>query len=158
MKKSFTLILLLITTLLNYAQSTTQEEYNYITKGFKIQTDFGLDMKEGYSLKRFHTITDNFYKADFLLLMRKEDSSTAGLMYAISFKKLPEEPGKGYEGDYIDTYYFCIPVGTKKNKLMADNYTLMLTLLKGKNEYQRSLIWGAYLASMLDFLSYLMED
>ena len=28
---------------------TTEEEYNYLTKGYKIQVDNGLDMKKGYS-------------------------------------------------------------------------------------------------------------
>ena len=43
----------------SYAQSslevteiapTTEEEYNYLTKGYKIQVESGLDMKKGYSL------------------------------------------------------------------------------------------------------------
>ena len=29
---------------------TTEEEYNYLTKGYKIQVESGLDMKKGYSL------------------------------------------------------------------------------------------------------------
>ena len=29
---------------------TTEEEYNYLTKGYKIQIENGLDMKQGYSL------------------------------------------------------------------------------------------------------------
>ncbi len=34
----------------SFSQSTTQEEYNYITKGYKIQVESGLDMKKGYIL------------------------------------------------------------------------------------------------------------
>jgi len=34
-----------------FAQQTTEEEYNYITKGYKIQIESGLDMKKGYTLK-----------------------------------------------------------------------------------------------------------
>ena len=37
-----------------YAQTTittTEEEYNYITKGYKVQFESGLDMKKGYILK-----------------------------------------------------------------------------------------------------------
>lgn len=30
---------------------TTEEEYNYLTKGYKIQIESGLDMKKGYTLK-----------------------------------------------------------------------------------------------------------
>lgn len=32
-------------------EPTTQEEYNYVTKGYKIQIESGLDMKKGYSIK-----------------------------------------------------------------------------------------------------------
>lgn len=30
---------------------TTQEEYNYLTKGYKIQVESGLDVKKGYTIK-----------------------------------------------------------------------------------------------------------
>lgn len=33
------------------AQGTTEEEYNYLTKGYAIQVSSGLDMKKGYTLK-----------------------------------------------------------------------------------------------------------
>ena len=48
----FALIVVILTgvTKLN-AQPTTEEEYNYVTKGYKIQFESGLDMKAGYSLK-----------------------------------------------------------------------------------------------------------
>ena len=34
-----------------YAQPTSEEEYNYITKGYKVQVETGLDMKAGYHFK-----------------------------------------------------------------------------------------------------------
>ncbi len=34
----------------NSFSQTTQEEYNYLTKGYKVQIESGLDMKKGYSL------------------------------------------------------------------------------------------------------------
>ena len=36
---------------------TTQEEYNYITQGYREQEAKGLDMKSGYSFKIFKTTT-----------------------------------------------------------------------------------------------------
>ena len=42
--------LLLFTTSFCAKAQTTLEEYNYITKGYKVQTDSGLDMKKGYEL------------------------------------------------------------------------------------------------------------
>lgn len=37
----------------SYAQ-TTLEEYNYVTKGYQIQKESGLDMKKGYRLIELH--------------------------------------------------------------------------------------------------------
>jgi hypothetical protein len=39
---------------------TTTEEYNYLTKGYKIQLESGLDMKQGYELKPVTTVQYNF--------------------------------------------------------------------------------------------------
>jgi len=36
---------------------TTQEEYNYVTKGYKTQLESGLDMKKGYTLKALTSAT-----------------------------------------------------------------------------------------------------
>ena len=35
---------------------TTLEEYNYVTKGYKVQIESGLDMKKGYRFEDIHTI------------------------------------------------------------------------------------------------------
>lgn len=57
MKVLTTLLFSLFTVvLMAQVNPTTQEEYNYITKGYKIQQESGLDMKKGYSLK-FYTET-----------------------------------------------------------------------------------------------------
>ena len=39
----------------SYSQ-TTLEEYNYVTKGYKVQIESGLDMKKGYRFEDIHTI------------------------------------------------------------------------------------------------------
>lgn len=49
--KLLTSILLLLYASTFFGQ-TTNEEYNYVTKGFKIQIESGLDMKKGYGLKK----------------------------------------------------------------------------------------------------------
>ena len=46
---------------------TTLEEYNYVTKGYKIQFEGGLDMKKGY---RFEEVTQHNTKSAFLGVMR----------------------------------------------------------------------------------------
>lgn len=52
MKTILTTLLLGLASLCLTAQ-TTLEEYNYITKGYKIQLENGLDMKKGYAVVGF---------------------------------------------------------------------------------------------------------
>ena len=60
--------------------STTTEEYNYLTKGYKIQLSSGLDMKQGYSFERLAIITKGRYKFDFQAFFRSESNQLAGIM------------------------------------------------------------------------------
>lgn len=48
--KTFLIITLLLITQTLFGQ-TTQEEYNFITKGYRFTIDYGLDMKRGYTMK-----------------------------------------------------------------------------------------------------------
>jgi hypothetical protein len=48
--KKVVIVLLAFAAVCKITAQTTQEEYNYITKGYKIQLESGLDMKKGYSL------------------------------------------------------------------------------------------------------------
>ncbi|WP_421799825.1 hypothetical protein [Haliscomenobacter sp.] len=51
--KFFLSLILIAFCSISFAQGTTQEEYNYVTKGYKIQQESGLDMKKGYSIKLY---------------------------------------------------------------------------------------------------------
>ena len=58
-KSLFVIIALIATQTIN-AQScktvgTTGDEYNYITKGYKVQIESGLDMKKGYEFRDIDT-------------------------------------------------------------------------------------------------------
>lgn len=41
------------------AQATTDEEFNYLTKGYKIQVESGLDMKKGYHIELLDSLNTN---------------------------------------------------------------------------------------------------
>lgn len=43
--------ILFLLSIYSFGQGTTLEEYNYLTKGYKIQLESGLDMKKGYYFK-----------------------------------------------------------------------------------------------------------
>ena len=49
-KLMFFLLLVASQTVFGQNKGTTEEEYNYLTKGYKIQVESGLDMKKGYTL------------------------------------------------------------------------------------------------------------
>jgi hypothetical protein len=83
---------------------TTEEEYNYVTKGYKVQIESGLDMKKGYTLKdlgewnlKYSDVSRGFA---FKGLYRENDSIPCAVM-AIYQKKRSGKPA-------ISEYY-CIP-------------------------------------------------
>jgi hypothetical protein len=97
---TLTTILTALISLTSFSQ-TTEEEFNYLTKGYKIQLESGLDMKKGYTIKDYGTwgtkYTDFERNATFKGLFRDgEDKPCAVLMI---FKKT--------NNDYAE--YVCIP-------------------------------------------------
>jgi hypothetical protein len=63
-----------------YATPTTLEEYNYLTKGYKIQVESGLDMKKGYLIEKqdAHEIGDYFFTV--MKLIREHGHELAGIL------------------------------------------------------------------------------
>lgn len=84
---------------------TTLEEYNYVTKGYKIQIESGLDMKAGYILKDItdfittYTVDENkiHRKTTFKLLYRQNNDLPVAIMMITERK----------DNNYKE--YFCIP-------------------------------------------------
>jgi hypothetical protein len=79
---------------------TTETEYNYVTKGYKIQISSGLDMKAGYSLEDIEVVTIGTYIYEIKALVRSEKQEIAALMV------ITKSTAWG------NTYYFCIPNGS----------------------------------------------
>lgn len=85
MKKTILLFALILITNLSFSQTTenngtTLEEYNYMTKGFKIQQSSGLDMKKGYSFNNIDNITRGNYSFSFNSLIRTNENQLAGIL------------------------------------------------------------------------------
>lgn len=60
---------------------TTEEEYNYMTKGYKVQMESGLDMKKGYSFDDFGQETKvGNYSFHFKALIRDDKKQVAGVL------------------------------------------------------------------------------
>lgn len=100
MKKFFFLFIFIST---NVFSQTTLEEWNYITKGYKIQKESGLDMKKGYELKDILTSYYNYDTPDrvfnFKQLIRLRDNQIAAIMIEVVLSS----NGQKY------TLYYCIP-------------------------------------------------
>jgi len=59
---------------------TTQEEYNYVTQGYKEQEAKGLDMKKGYAFKTLATTTHDDRKVILVGLYRTNPSVLCAIM------------------------------------------------------------------------------
>lgn len=116
MKKMFYLLLLLFTGSL-FAQPTistpilptSEEEYNYLSKGYKIQLESGLDMKKGYYIEDMpilknhmrlnidNVIKDVVRQSAFKLLFREGEKRPCAILLIQTRK------------DNNVQSYFCIP-------------------------------------------------
>ena len=74
---------------------TTMDEFNYITKGYKIQLESGLDMKAGYE---FTKIDDVVIGERSVALSKLVNNKTRVVGYLIVYKKSNK-----------DSEYICIP-------------------------------------------------
>jgi len=97
MKKVTIAICLLMLSMTAHTQ-TTLEEYNYLTKGYKIQIESGLDMKKGYTLKYLLESVIQF-KTKFYGLYRDDETSPCAILAIQDVKTLISPT----------TYYICIP-------------------------------------------------
>lgn len=99
MKKLF-LLLCMLGTGLAYSQ-TTQDEYNYLTKGYSVTIAQGLGVKAGYTLtsKGTFSLDEGGYTlaVSVLSLVRTADNSYAAALVMV------------HDSKKDNTTYFCIP-------------------------------------------------
>lgn len=111
--------------------STTEEEYNYMTKGYRVQTESGLDMKKGYRFGEYEVIPVGNYSFEVKPLIREAQNELAGIL-VISKSKISGR-----------TYYLAIPVGN--SDLMGRYYAAL-------NEWDSSIL-SAYSYVISAYLS-----
>ncbi|MBB1194998.1 hypothetical protein DNC80_15135 [Flavobacterium sp. SOK18b] len=96
--------------------STNQKEYNYLTKGLKIQRESGLDIIAGYDLLEAGKVS-------------------IGTQYSFSFSNLIEKSTGNLKAISVvvtstvtkSTYYLCIPVNNLKLFSEYTDYTYQLS-------------------------------
>jgi len=77
--------------------ATTNEEYNYLTTGYKIQIESGLDMKKGYSFNNMLERELGAYTFNIKSLIRDSSHQVAALLVIVH----SSVSGKDY--------YVCLP-------------------------------------------------
>ncbi|MFK7946960.1 MAG: hypothetical protein AB8G11_05175 [Saprospiraceae bacterium] len=111
---------------LTYGQ-TTQEEYNFITKGYRFTIDYGLDMKQGYTMTRLkdYNFSTSFH-ADIMGLFRVS-GDLAGYLVRIkdgTFNKdicIPTENSANDIWQQYDYLLQSLPLSTQRY------YTIILS-------------------------------
>jgi hypothetical protein len=83
------------------APGTTEEEYNFLSKGYRVQIESGLDMKKGYIFQEFGEVKQSSYSFNFKILIREAKKEVAGILVITK----SEVSG--------NTYYVAIPVNNK---------------------------------------------
>ena len=105
--KNITLLLLILSSFAYSQVGTTEAEYNYITKGYKIGLDSGMDLKQGYRLENIVTLNEGNYSYDFKIFYREQEKTLAGIMMVATSKL------------WGNIYYLCIPAGNSSPDLFT---------------------------------------
>lgn len=100
--KTLSTILLLLISIISFGQSepapTTEEEYNYLTKGYKVQIESGLDMKKGYVLEEWGDVKNGNYTFTIKGLIRETKNELSAMLVITK----SDVSGR--------VYYTCLPI------------------------------------------------
>ena len=114
---------------------TTQEEYNYITKGYKVQIESGLDMKKGYVLLGMGDWGLNFgtekRNCEFKLLVNQDLDKPCAIM--MIYKRTDIANGVNY--------YICIPSPKSSPEIWEQTLNFVNTYFTDKSVLQ-AVIWA----------------
>ena len=118
------------------AQGTTQEEYNYVSKGYKIQVESGLDMKKGYKIVETERMLDD---VQVKFLFRESDKTLAATIIVWHAKFFNKD------------YYVCLP-NSKASKELWQSFYISMNELGGAAQTEIYKIIAALYASSIDKL------
>lgn len=116
---------------------TTQEEYNYITKGYKVQIESGLDMKKGYSFKDLQggKTTKGSEKRSCSLKALYRDGSDKACAIMIIYKRTDISDGV--------QYYFCVPSMNADEEMWDLAFRDMTSKIGSTSPMMdKTIIWG----------------
>ncbi len=100
---------------------TTEEEYLYMSKGYKIALESGLDIKKGYAIGEIYNHTVGIYTVEYKTFLKINENDTTEVGYIVKIN------AKTLFGTTI--YWFGVPVG---NQTLLDQF--FATLYAPANE------------------------
>jgi hypothetical protein len=135
MKKITTLFCLVISLNSLFSQ-TTQEEYNYITKGYKIQLESGLDMKKGYSLSELGSwgLTHGTEKRNCTFKGLVRDGQTKPSAIMLIYKRTDIANGA--------VFYICIPSQDAPENIWNQTLSFINENFKDNIQLNNTVIWA----------------
>lgn len=128
-------ITLLFSSLTASAQ-TTQEEYNYITKGYKVQIESGLDMKKGYTLVDLGNWgldhNPEHRECTFKGLVRQGQTKPCAVL--MIYKRTDVANGA--------TFYVCIPSAGSSEDVWNQTLGFINTECANNDRLENTIIWA----------------
>jgi len=112
---------------------TTLEEYNYVTKGYMVQIESGLDMKKGYQLEDIDKQSTKERVAELKVLYRIKDNKKEIAAYMIVYNRSGNK-----------TEYICVP---RPNSDEEINNKYLAKLYDGTTESSQRLQLISFLLS-----------
>ena len=103
---------------------TTEEEYLYMIKGYKVAVESGLDLKTGYKIGKIYKETISIYSFEYNTLLKVNGQDTTEVGYIV---KIVANTLFG-----TSTYWFGIPMGNQTlmdrflTSLYASNYEMLI--------------------------------
>lgn len=116
MKRQFALLAALVLFTSSAFSQTTIEEYNYVTKGYKVQTESGLDMKKGYEFRDVDQMSLYGRIATLKALYRDNAGKRTLTAYMLEIKN-----GSSYT-------YLCVPHPKSGEDVIANHYSALTAL------------------------------
>jgi hypothetical protein len=140
MKKIMFVVAALVVLSYTTRAQTTLEEYNYVTKGYKVQIESGLDMKKGYLIQDIDKGEISGRSFDLKALYRVKGASKQKAAYMIVYTR------KGSASEYI-----CIPQGQSDQEVITKYWN---QLYNGSGDHsQRLQIISFILTTLIDWKS-----
>lgn len=137
--KTFLLSILFTLTSSVFIAQTTQEEYDYLTKGYPEAVEKGYSLKSGYKLEKHSTATSYNIVFEFFKFTDTKTGKTKAFLVEITKEKKGKDKKR----------YICIPIGN--NDLVIDyvnEYNKLGVTMALGYQYAYAQFTGALLSSI----------